>query len=131
MLSGLKLCSLCDFLNKWLCSRREQSLEILQCAVFVGERRAYIGCGVLVVVVGIHFGNNPVHDIGVKHLHIRQIFHMVYSVFLHVLEDYFVYNAVVEVVIVGDICIDIFVICYICIVSHYVFPSKAYYHIID
>ena len=56
---------------------------------------------------------------------------MVYSVFFHVLEDYFVYNAVVEVVIVGDICIDIFVICYICIVSHYVFPSKAYYHIID
>lgn len=54
---------------------------------------------------------------------------MVYSVFLHVLEDYFVYNAVVEVVIVGDICIDIFVICYICIVSHYVFPSKAKCHL--
>ena len=90
-----------------------------------------------------HFNDSIVNEVILEDMKKNRIDHMKYLPDMEVLDsdimdrvvaemdayDYDQYTAADEVVIVGDICIDIFVICYICIVSHYLFPSKAKCHL--
>ena len=99
MFSGLKLCSLCDLLEKRECSRGQECFEILRSAVVMCECSFYICLCVLVIVVCVHCCNDLIHDIGFKNLHSRKVFHMIDPVFLHIFKDHFIYDTVIKMLV--------------------------------
>ena len=78
LLSG----SLGDFFQKRQCSRREQCLKILRCALCMRQSTFYIRCSKLLIVVAVHGIDHLIHDIGADVLHIWQISHVINTVFL-------------------------------------------------
>ena len=77
VLTGLSSGSNGHFLKKWLRSRGQQCLKVLNGAGFVVQRPADIGGGIDGVIIGLHLGHNLTAHIRFYYFHSRQVFHMV------------------------------------------------------
>ena len=63
MFPSFFLRSLCDFLQKRQCSRRQQCLKILWCTVIMSKCPAYICLCIFIIIVSIHGRNNLIHHV--------------------------------------------------------------------
>ena len=90
MLSCFLSGSLSDFFQKRKGSRRQQCSKILRCTVVMCQSPADICFGVLAVIIIVHGRDYLVHHIGFQYFHTRQIFHMIDSILLLILQDFLI-----------------------------------------